>query len=369
MKVLFIGSGNSPSTFIKRRINALKKCNIDVISPKTYTIFNFFNFISILIKKPFRIYYFYKIYTLQSKKSLIKKIKISFKYIDFIKTKPDIIHFQWVNHVQSFEWLIKYFNVPVVSSVRGSMVTIYPNNNPKYVKGLQKSFKLSNYVHCVSESLRQVCINNFKVNQKKVFTNYNGIDIDKFTAKKHTNNENKIFTLVSVGGLMWRKGFLFQLLVMKKLQQYPIKLVCIGDGEDRFKLDYQIKKLGLLKTVSLLGNKSEDKVIEQLQCSDIYISTSIAEGLSNSVMEAASCGLPTVVFDCEGMNEIIVNNKTGFIVPFGDVDLMVNKILLLFKDRAKMSKFANKARNHIIDNFNINNQIEKMVEFYNSVKK
>jgi len=367
-KIQFIGVSVKTSTFIKRRIKGLEKENISIIIPKenisksiTYLLFKF-------LIKPKRFINFIKIIRLQNIKNWKLKIKNAIKYVDFIENKPDILHFQWIHHVKSFEWLIKYYNVPVVASVRGSMVTIYPHNNPQYVKELKQSFNLTDYVHCVSESLRQICITDFEVSPDKVFTNYNGIDINFFKPnlkKKHQKN----LTIISVGSLMWRKGNLLQLLILKKLEKHPIKLILVGDGEDKFKLQYQIKRLGLSKKVFLIGEKDEKEISELLQQSDLYLSTSIAEGLSNSVMEAASSGLPTVAFDCEGMSEIIIENKTGYIIPFGEIDTMSKAILELLEDKEKRIIFGMNARKHVVENFEITKHIKEMVNFYQSIVK
>ena len=362
MKILFVGNGNTPSTFIKRRINALRREGVQCYSPRENAV-SVKTLIALIFSKPSRFFFILKIISLIKNKSLKVKISTAIKYVDYIKNRPDIIHFQWISHVASFEWLINYFEVPVVASVRGSMVTIYPNNNPQYLKTLQKSFGLSDYIHCVSNSLRDVCIQNYNVDADKVFTNYNGIDTDRFIPSTSIE-KNEDFNLITVGSLIWRKGVLFQLLVLKALSDLPIKLFVIGAGEDEFKLRYQLKVLEIEDKVVFLGNKSEIEVIQKLQEADVYVSTSIAEGLSNSVLEAAAIGLPVVAFECEGMHEVIKNNETGYIVPFSDVHAMSNCIRSLYNDRNTLSRLGEKARNHVVSNFDIKDHVNKMIHLY-----
>jgi len=372
MKVLFIGSGKKPSTFIQRRIDSLREINVTCFLPlenevhkRNYAMY----LLKIMLFHPKRFHFFIKIYRAQKGIDFKLKIKRAIKYIDFIENVPDIIHFQWISHVNSFEWLINYFKKTVIASVRGSMVTVYPNNNPTYKKLLSKSFALTDHVHCVSDSLKSICIDEFNITKEKVFTNYNGIDTQKFKPSKGKEEQRMPFTLISVGALMWRKGFLLQLLILKELQNYPIKLICIGKGEDEFKLQYQAKKLGLLDRIEFVGEKTEDEIISYLQQSSVYISTSIAEGLSNSVLEAAACGLPTIAFECEGMNEVILNDMTGFVVPFGDVKEMATKIIALKDDEETLKKFGKQARDHVLENFKIEEHVKKMTYFYKELIK
>ncbi|MBL4905494.1 MAG: glycosyltransferase, partial [Flavobacteriaceae bacterium] len=264
MRVLFIGSGIHPSTFIQRRLDFLNDEGVECLLHAEHRLnkdSSLWKVIKLFLLKPKRIYFLFKIISLQRGTNFRLKLKKAIKYIDFIEVKPEIIHFQWIDYVHTFSWLINYFKVPVVASVRGSMVTVYPNDNPEYINKLDVSFGLTDYVHCVSDSLKNICIEKFNVNKNKVFTNYNGIDVSKFRPIDFSEKEASTFTLITVGSLMWRKGILFQLLVMNELKDFPIKLVCIGKGEDEFKLKYQIKKLGLTDRVSLVGEKNEVEII------------------------------------------------------------------------------------------------------------
>ncbi len=375
MKILFIGSGKKPSTFIQKRLDALIGKGVTCLLPIEFSftrqINYFFSIFKLFMVKPNRVYYFLKIIVLQKEEKRFRvKIKKALKYVDFLSIKPDVIHFQWIDHVSSFNWLISYFKVPVVASVRGSMVTVYPYNNPDYTKKLKQSFKKTDYIHYVSNSLKDICIKEFGVSSNKTVINYNGIDIKKFRPKEEITNKNQeYFTIISVGSLMWRKGIFLQLMILNLLKDIPVRLLLIGSGEDEFKLQYQVKKLHLEKKVSFLGTKSENEIINYLNQADLYISTSIAEGLSNSVLEAVSCGLPVVAFECEGMNEVIINEETGFVVPFGGVQLMVNKIKELHDNREKLQIMGRNARLHAVKNFEMSTHVENMIQFYKQIIK
>src|SRR5690606_37617684 len=113
----------------------------------------------------------------------------------------------------------------------------------------------------------------------------------------------------------------YQLLSLKELLRNGliVKLLLVGEGPDREGLLYTANKLGLSESVVFSGNVAEETVAKLLSQSDIYVSTSIAEGLPNSVVEAAASGLPIVAFACEGIREIVANGENGFVVPFGDI--------------------------------------------------
>ena len=146
-----------------------------------------------------------------------------------------------------------------------------------------------------------------------------------------------------------------------------VKLEIIGDGPDRQGLDYTIKRLGLQDRVTLAGRMKHDAIIKYLQASDIYISTSSAEGLSNAVLEAVASGLPVVAFDCEGMNELIENGYNGFILPFGNLETMCENIRLLNADRQLMLSMGQNGSKLASDRFDYKIHVQKMADFYMSI--
>lgn len=364
MKVLFVGIGSPTPTFIKRRIFELNCQNVDIIIINEKKV-NLLNILNVLIN-PNDLFYFIKTILNVNHTTFKQKFAYSLKNFQYLKIKPDIIHFQWINHVNSYKWLINYFKVPVLASVRGSMVTIYPFQDEIYKKDLLESFEKCDKIHCVSNSLRNICINDFNLNDNKIFVNYNGINTNKFI-NFNFKKKNKRINIVSVGALIWRKQIHQQLVLINELTNYPIDLYIIGSGILYKELQYEVYKMNLENRVFFVGQKNEDEIIEYFNNSDIYISTSIAEGLANSVMEASACSLPCIVYECEGMNEIVVDNFTGYIIPFGNIGEMKEKILYLVNNRNLIKDFGNNARKHIEKNFQIDENVTKMVQFYKQI--
>jgi len=114
-----------------------------------------------------------------------------------------------------------------------------------------------------------------------------------------------------------------------------------------------------------LGQISEAEVISVLRESDVYLSTSCAEGLSNSVAEACCVSLPCVVFDCEGMRELIDDEKTGYIVEFGNIGALSERIKRLNENTALAVEMGKRARAKMIAEFDESTWVNKMMEFYN----
>lgn len=154
--------------------------------------------------------------------------------------------------------------------------------------------------------------------------------------------------IISVGRLEEQKGYDILInawnIISKKYLDWILEIY--GDGTDRGKLQNKINKLGLEKSIILKGavKNIQDKYLE----SSIYIMSSRYEGMPMVLLEAMSCGLPVISFDCPcGPKDIIKNNEDGFLIPFGNVRLMAEKIEELIIDEEKRKLFGKNARKNI----------------------
>ncbi len=168
-------------------------------------------------------------------------------------------------------------------------------------------------------------------------------------------NERKNL-IISVGRLTDQKGFDRLIEVWKLVEpRCDWKLLILGDGEDREKLQEQIDKYGL-KRIKLMGNVKN--VEDYYRQASIYVSAARYEGLPMTMIEAQSFGLPIISFDYDtGPKEIIEDGITGIIISLGEVNDMIanmaNTLLKITSNSTMMNKMAVEAgkccRNYEID--------------------
>ena len=139
--------------------------------------------------------------------------------------------------------------------------------------------------------------------------------------------------VISVGRLSPVKGFSQLIRAFKTVVDlYPDwELHIFGEGPERESLLDEIQSLGLQNSVSLHGTTKQ--VQEELTQASVYACSSRFEGFGLSILEAMSCGLPIVSFDCPyGPRSLIDNGHSGFLVPLDDVQGLSEKICLLIED-------------------------------------
>lgn len=163
-----------------------------------------------------------------------------------------------------------------------------------------------------------------------------------FATDKVSNCMNK--QIVSLGRLSKQKGYdllLKSALLMKeKLPDWHITIY--GDGEDRLELQKTIASLNLggFVTIKLPVKDVEEVYLE----SSIYVSSSRWEGLPMVLLEAQSCGVPAVCFDCEcGPSDVIIDGKTGFLVPPLDIEKLADKVVELAQNDKERIEFGENA--------------------------
>ena len=389
MRILFIGIGHPPPTFINRRLEALRKTGIKVLvnteanclfsarqaQKGLVPVYKLSSLPSILVVlfsvllNPVRLYHIFRLFKhIPAVLTLKSRFLLAVKYHRLSAVKVDLVHFQWVAHVADFSWLPKVLHAPVVASARGSMVTVYPATIPgyNYKEKLIKSFAHSDFIHCVSHDIADKC-EQLGASKEKIFVNYNGIDVKKFSPAGRRANTH--LHTVTTGALMWRKGVLWQLIILARLKAQGLKVyhTVIGDGPEMAGLRYQAIRLGIADRVTFTGRIAEDEVIAHLRKADLYLSTSSAEGLANSVLKAAACGLPAIVFDCEGMHEIVKHDHTGYIVKYGDLTEFAAKFSELASDKKKRQRFGQAARKLVEEKFRIEEQVKEMVAIYKKI--
>lgn len=162
---------------------------------------------------------------------------------------------------------------------------------------------------------------------------YNGINLPSTKPiSTEPEIEKKIFTIGSVGRLAEQKGYTHLLAAIPQvLQRHPeVTLVLLGDGELRSEVEAQVRQLGLENHVKIAGQVNN--VLEQLEGFDLFVSSSLWEGLPTVIMEAMAVGVPVIATDIPGSREMISHRKNGWLVAPAAPSSLANAINKLIEN-------------------------------------
>lgn len=125
------------------------------------------------------------------------------------------------------------------------------------------------------------------------------------------------------------------------LKQVPgLKLIIVGEGDDRPRLEAITKELGLSGAVEFTGFVSEERKVELLQRMWFKVTTSSKEGWGLTVVEANACGTPVLSSNVPGLRDAVRENETGLFYTYGDVEDLIQKLLLLLRDEALRNRLS-----------------------------
>ena len=164
-----------------------------------------------------------------------------------------------------------------------------------------------------------------------------------FDSKEVSSCKNK--KVISIGRLDEQKGFDILIDVWRKVnEKHPDWILEIyGEGSLRKELQDKIDSLNLTDTLILKGNEKNIQ-LKYLE-SSIYVMSSRYEGMPMVLLEAMSCGLPLVSFDCPcGPKDIIKDGENGFLIKFGNIDEMAEKISYLIENEDKRIEIGKKSK-------------------------
>ena len=201
---------------------------------------------------------------------------------------------------------------------------------------------------------------------------YSGIDLTLFINEKNDqfrkelNLDSNHLLLGSVGRLSNQKDPVTMIeafyIVIKRFPNAHLTLV--GDGELRDEILIKIDQLQLNGRVHLTGNKNDPwKIYHSL---DLFIMSSIYEGLGRSITEALSCGVPVVCTSVEGVPEIVRDNETGILVPPKDPGALATGIIKSLNDMDNARKMAEEGRKFVNENFDVKKMVDDIDMLYDT---
>ncbi len=299
-----------------------------------------------------------------------------FFYLLFKSKTFDIFHcHQGLGFSSIAVGVAKIFKKPVIVKISNSGERFDLHILKKtYLIGfiLVKILKSANKIIYLNEEMKKELLKE-KIKQNKLIKIPNGVDTEKFKFvpyeektkyKENMGIKQKLPIIIYIGTLQKKKNPYILIEIAEKLRNKNRKfvLIIVGDGPERVKMEGFVKNKNLKDSVLFYG---EQKEIEKfLFISDIFILPSFVEGLSNSLLEAGSCGLPCVVSDIPGNREVIENVINGFLISPTNVDGFVKAIEKLLTNKELLIKMGRKNREKIESEFSIDKVCSQYINLY-----
>lgn len=195
---------------------------------------------------------------------------------------------------------------------------------------------------------------------------YDEVVESKSEIKKLLKLNSKDFVITTIAEFIKRKNYKTMLEAVAKLKNdIPnLKFLICGRGKMEEQIKNEIKKLNLENVAIILGYRKDINKI--LMVSNVFMLPSYHEGLTLSVIEAMTYGVPCVVSDVRGNRDLIVDNKGGFVLPANDSKMFAESILKIYKDKKLSRKFGtfNKKQSNM---YKIENILKELDDIYDKI--
>jgi glycosyltransferase involved in cell wall biosynthesis len=223
--------------------------------------------------------------------------------------------------------------------------------------------------------------------ERKISHIYNGVDTQKFSSDESKNKnlsidlpENFIpdngIVFGTVGRLAEVKNQLFLIKsFLNLIQQYPelqkkARLILVGDGilmqpAKQLVTDF-CSKNDCGKQFVFFSGKS-DQASQYMRLMDIFVLPSLAEGISNTILEAMATSLPVIATDVGGNKDLVVENETGFIIPVDNIEALTQTMKIYLDTKELILVHGDAGRKRIEENFSMKKMVRKYEQVYQKV--
>jgi len=244
----------------------------------------------------------------------------------------------------------------------------YRRHLMSYVMGWGK------YVIVASSVMARHMIENFGVRQDKIRVIPRGVDTKKFFFISPRSKKNDEFTVGMISRISPLKGHIDFIKAVSILSRsiHKLKVYIVGN-KDTGKADYVrqidllIKRLALNNVIEFVNETSD--VPQFMSKLDVLVSANREqEAFGRVLIEAESCGVPTVATEVGGVVDIIEHQKTGLLCKPHDPHDMAEKIITLYRDMGLRTRLARNARKSVMKNFTVEKMMRSTLDVYEKAK-
>ncbi|MBC3541335.1 N-acetyl-alpha-D-glucosaminyl L-malate synthase BshA [Rufibacter sediminis] len=269
------------------------------------------------------------------------ELALASKMVDIVQFEHlDVLHVHYAIPHASAAFMAKQIlltkgiQIPVITTLHGTDITLV-GKDASYEPVVTFSINQSDAVTSVSEDLKRETYEYFPI-EKDIVVIPNFINLERFQKQRKDHFKSAIAPfgeklLVHTSNFRAVKRIADVIKIFSKVREkMPSKLLLVGDGPERPKMENLCRKLGICSDVRFLGKL--EAVEELLSIADVFLMPSEKESFGLAALEAMACEVPVISSNAGGLPELNVHGVTGFVSNVGDVKDMVKNTLFLLQD-------------------------------------
>ena len=310
------------------------------------------------------------VHPVQDRKALVQLTDL------FRRTRPDIVHThsgkagvlgRIAAHRARVPIIIHTVHGPSFGPFQGPIANFIFRSAERYAA------KFTNHFVVVANAMRDQYLAAGIGRPDQYIRIFSGFDLEPFS---RAQNDLKLreslgiapsdFVVGKIARLFELKGHddLFEAAPQLVARVPNIKFLLVGDGKWRQKFEFKARTLGLQKHFVFTGLVPPSEVPKYVGIMDTLVHLSRREGLPRALPQALAAGKPVIAFDCDGANEICIENKTGFLVQPGDLATFSSRLTELASDKQLRERLGSTGKQIVQEWFPVEKMVEDIYQLY-----
>lgn len=295
----------------------------------------------------------------------------------------DIIHTEQVEVIHAHQYNPLFYSVlAAIGNARLKLVytehgRTYPDRRywKRFLVNPLMSLRIDHIVS-ISESTKNAMVNYDNFPEKRIRVIPNGVNIQNMPircdmgAKRQELGIPERWQVIGTAARLEEvKNLSMMLRAFRSIleRQPETCLVIAGTGSTEKQLRSLASELGIVEHVKFLGLRTDLPEIFPLM--NVFLLSSYTEGISITLLESMTCGIPAVVTNVGGNPEVVIDGVTGFLVPSGDHDIMADKVLYLLGNHELAMAMGSKAKERVKSYFSFDRMMASYLPLYETKRK
>lgn len=285
--------------------------------------------------------------------------------------KPNVVNAHYATGYGTLARLVGF--KPLLLSVWGSDVYDFPRISPIHRYLLVSNLRTASAIASTSRAMAKVTHRYWK--PEKTYITPFGVDETLFFPATDSSLKTRdVITVGTVKTLSPKYGIdtlleAFSILRAMLQREKPdmakrLRLLIVGGGPQEAQLKKMTRELGISEQTEFRGRIPHSLVPQSLRELDIYVALSRLESFGVAILEASASGLPVVVSDADGPREVVVDGKTGFVVPRNDPKAAAAALRRLVLDAELRRRMGAAGRKHVLANYTWEQCVDTMISAY-----
>ncbi len=287
--------------------------------------------------------------------------------------RPDIVHVFFGIPSGPVAYLLKkVYNLPYVIFLGGRDVPRPHPDPPVYrliygilTPAIKSIWGNARAVVACSNGLRELALKTD--DSARVHVIPDGVDLSKFRPVKRDVNPEKV-KILAIGRLIPRKGFDYLIRSLPEVTKMAERDFCVeivGDGPLRAELTQLVEQLEVADKVIFAGTVPYERLAEKYQQADVFVLSSLAEGMPLVVLEAMASGLPIIASGVQGIEELVKEGVNGHLFSPGDCESLSRHLAAIINDDAVRPRMGEESA-RIVKKYDWANIAEQYLNIYRS---